>query len=82
MFLKQEPTSVNWKLFADALDGHTKPHPDTAIFPQMDNLTRPEWEAVIDTGMSIDEFVAKVEGPTNDLLAQCIAEGNCEGAAE
>ncbi len=81
VFLKQEPTTVNWKIFADALDGHTKPHPDTAIFPQMDNLTQPEWEAVLDTGMSIDEFVNKVEGPINELLTECINSGDCEGAS-
>jgi multiple sugar transport system substrate-binding protein len=79
VFLKQEPTDVHWYLFAEALDGHVRQHPDTAIFPQMQDLTQPAWEAVLDGASTVDEMVEKIEGPINDLLAECIAEGNCLG---
>jgi multiple sugar transport system substrate-binding protein len=77
VFLEQEPKDVHWDLFLQALDGHTRPHPDTAIFPEMDNLLKTAWEAVIDGASTVPEMVAQVKGPINDLLADCIQKGNC-----
>lgn len=78
-FLKQEPANVNWQLFIDALDGHTRRHPDTAIYPEMNNLLRSEWDAVLDGGSTVEQMAQNVKGPINDLLAECIAKGDCEG---
>jgi len=77
VFLEQEPQDVNWDLFLQALDGHVRRHPDTAIYPEMHNLLQPGWDAVLDGASSVQEFVASVKGPINDLLADCIEKGNC-----
>lgn len=77
VFLEQEPTDVHWNLFVEALDGHVRRHPDTAIYPEMADLLQPGWEAVIDGASTVQEFVANVKGPINDLLQDCIAKGNC-----
>jgi hypothetical protein len=77
VFLEQEPKDVHWDLFLQALDGHTRPHPDTAILPEMDNLLKTAWEAVIYGASTVPEMVAQVKGPINDLLADCIQKGNC-----
>lgn len=81
VFLKQDPADVDWHLFADALDGHTKEHPDTAIYPQMNDILQPEWEAVIDGASTVDAMVNKVKDPINQLLADCIKEGDCPASA-
>jgi multiple sugar transport system substrate-binding protein len=78
VFLEQEPKDVHWDLFVQALDGHVQRHPDTAIYPEMHNLLQPGWDAVLDGASSVQEFVASVKGPINDLLADCIEKGNCE----
>jgi multiple sugar transport system substrate-binding protein len=77
VFLKQEPTTVDWRLFVEALDGHTKPHPDTAIYPEMSNLLQSEWDAVLDGASSVEAMVKKVKDPINQLLAECMEKGNC-----
>jgi hypothetical protein len=77
VFLEQEPQHVHWDLFVQALDGHTRPHPDTAIFPEMDHLLEPGWEAVVDGASTVSEFVTSVKDPINSLLAECIEKGNC-----
>jgi len=79
VFLKQEPTDVDWYLFVDALDGHIRPHPDTAIFTEMQDLITPAWEAVLDGASTVEEMVSKVKDPINELLADCIEKGFCEG---
>jgi multiple sugar transport system substrate-binding protein len=78
-FLAQEPQHVHWDLFVQALDGHTRQHPDTAIFPEMDDLLITNWEAVLDGTSTVQEMVAAVKDPINTLLADCIAAGNCAG---
>jgi len=80
VFLKQEPTDVNWHLFAEALDGHVKAHPHTPAFVQMNDLTTPLWEGVLDGAMSVDEFLAQAETQTNDVLAECVRMGMCPAA--
>lgn len=80
VFLKQKPEGVHWELFTQALDGHVRPHPDTAIFPQMDNLLKPAWDAVLDGSSTVQNMVAQVKDPINQLLADCIKKGNCVGA--
>jgi multiple sugar transport system substrate-binding protein len=80
VFLKQQPADVDWRLFVDALDGHTKPHPDTAIYPEMNNLLQPEWDAVLDGASTVEAMVKKVKDPINQLLADCIKKGNCVAA--
>jgi multiple sugar transport system substrate-binding protein len=76
-FLTQEPQHVNWQLFFDALESHTRRHPDTAIFPEMNNLLQPAWDAVLDGASTVEEMVVAVKDPINQLLAECLEEGNC-----
>ncbi|MCE7981480.1 MAG: extracellular solute-binding protein [Caldilinea sp. CFX5] len=80
VFLKQKPEQVNWQLFIDALDGHVKPHPDTAIYPEMNDLLRPAWDAVMDGTSTAEQMAQQVKDPINQLLKDCIAKGNCVGA--
>jgi multiple sugar transport system substrate-binding protein len=80
VFLKQEPQTVNWQLFVDALDGHVKPHPDTAIFPEMSDLIKPAWDAVMDGTSTAEQMAAQLKEPIDQLLQDCIAKGNCVGA--
>lgn len=80
VFVQQEPQSVNWQLFVDALDSHVKPHPDTAIFPEMSDLIRSAWDAVMDGSSTAEQMAAQLKEPINGLLADCIAKGNCVGA--
>jgi len=77
VFLKQAPAGVDWRLFVEALDGHTKPHPDTAIYPEMNNLLQSEWDAVLDGSATVEAMVKKVKDPINQLLADCMKKGNC-----
>jgi multiple sugar transport system substrate-binding protein len=77
VFLTQEPQHVNWQLFLDALQSHTRRHPDTAIYPEMHNLLQPAWEALLDGASSAEAMVAEVKDPINQLLAECLEEGNC-----
>jgi len=80
VFLKQAPQQVNWQLFIDALDGHVKPHPDTAIFPEMNDLLKAAWDAVLDGTSTAAQMAEQVKEPINQLLKDCIAKGNCVGA--
>jgi multiple sugar transport system substrate-binding protein len=77
VFLKQEPADVNWQLFVDALDGHTMPHPDTAIYPQMSDLLQSEWDAVLEGSSTVETMVKNVKDPINQLLAECMEKGDC-----
>jgi multiple sugar transport system substrate-binding protein len=77
VFLKQEPQDIHWDVFIQTLDGHTQRHPDTAIFPEMNDLLTPAWEAIVDGAGTVPEMVANVKGPINDLLSDCIEKGNC-----
>jgi multiple sugar transport system substrate-binding protein len=77
VFLTQEPQHVHWQLFLDALASHTRRHPDTAIYPEMHDLLQSNWEAVLDGASTVEEMVAAVKDPINQLLAECIEEGNC-----
>ncbi len=77
IFLKQEPADVDWHLFADALDGHTQRHPDTAIYPEMNDLLKNEWEAVLNGASTVDAMVKNVKDPINKLLADCVTKGYC-----
>ena len=78
-FLTQEPQDVNWQIFFDALDGHVRRHPDTAIYSEMNDLITPEWDATLEGAKTVEEYVAAITDPINELLANCIAEGECEG---
>lgn len=80
VFLKQDPQSVHWNLFVEALDGHVRPHPDTAIFPEMNDLLKPAWDAVLDGTSTAEQMAQQVKEPINQLLKDCIAKGNCIGA--
>jgi multiple sugar transport system substrate-binding protein len=80
VFLKQQPQSVNWQLFIDALDGHIRPHPDTAIFLEMSDLIAPAWDAVMAGTSTAEQMAQQVKDPINQLLKDCIAKGNCVGA--
>lgn len=79
VFLKQEPQQVNWGLFIEALDGHVKPHPDTAIYPEMADLVKTAWEAVLDGSKTAEQMAQEIKDPINQLLKDCIAKGNCVG---
>ena len=79
VFPKQEPKNVHWHLFADALSSHVKRHPDTAIYMQMNDLIKPEWDAVLAGKKTVKEMVQALKGPINSLLAKCIKAGECEG---
>jgi len=80
VFATQEPADVNWQIFFDALDGHVRRHPDTAIYNEMNDLLTPEWDAVLDGAKTPEEYALAVKDPINALLADCIAAGDCEGA--
>ena len=79
-FLKQKPDGVDWHLFVDALNGHTKPHPDTAIYPEMNNLIKAEWDGVLDGTLTVHQMVQKVKDPINKLLEDCMKKGDCVAA--
>jgi multiple sugar transport system substrate-binding protein len=79
VFLKQEPQHVHWQLFIDALDGHVKPHPDTAIYPEMADLVRTAWEAVMDGSSTAEQMAQQIKDPIDQLLKDCMAKGNCVG---
>ncbi len=80
VFATQEPKDVNWQIFYDALDAHVRPHPDTAIYLQMENLITPEWDAVLEGSKTVAEYVQAIKDPINKLLADCIAKKECQGA--
>lgn len=80
VFLKQEPQTVNWQLFIDALDGHVRRHPDTAIFSEMSDLIVPAWDAVMAGSKTAEQMAQELKDPINQLLQDCIAKGNCVGA--
>jgi multiple sugar transport system substrate-binding protein len=79
-FLKQEPQHVHWNLFVEALDGHVRRHPDTAIFNEMNDILAPAWDAVLAGAQTAEQMAHEVKDPINQLLADCIAAGNCVGA--
>ncbi|MHB0878250.1 MAG: extracellular solute-binding protein [Anaerolineae bacterium] len=78
VFLKQEPTDVNWQLFIDALDSHVHAHPDTAIFQQMMDVFNPEWDAILAGQKTVAEAMPGVNEQVNALLDSCRAEGFCD----
>ncbi|NPV08556.1 MAG: extracellular solute-binding protein [Anaerolineae bacterium] len=78
VFVKQEPTHVNWQLFIDALEGHVRRHPDTAIFAPMMDIFNPVWDAIIAGDTTPAESMPGVAAEINALLDQCRAEGNCD----
>jgi ABC-type glycerol-3-phosphate transport system substrate-binding protein len=80
VFLNQEPAGVNWNLFVEALDGHVRRHPDTAIFAEMNNLLVPAWDAVLVGASTAEQMAQAVKDPINQLLADCVAAGTCVGA--
>lgn len=78
VFLKQEPQDVNWQLFIDALEGHIRPHPDTAVFAQMMDIFNPEWDAIVAGQKTVQESMPEVAAKVNELLDACRKEGNCD----
>jgi multiple sugar transport system substrate-binding protein len=78
VFLKQEPQSVNWQLFIDALEGHVHAHPDTAIYQSMMDAFNPAWDAVLAGEMAVAEAMTGVTEQVNHLLEDCRAEGFCD----
>ena len=80
VFLKQEPAHVHWNLFVEALDSHVKPHPDTAIFAEMNDILAPAWDAVLAGTSTAEQMAQQVKAPITQLLQDCIAKGNCVGA--
>jgi multiple sugar transport system substrate-binding protein len=80
VFLKQEPQHVHWNLFVEALDGHVRRHPDTAIYAEMNNLLAPAWDAVLAGASTAEQMAQEVKDPINQLLQECIAKGQCAGA--
>jgi multiple sugar transport system substrate-binding protein len=80
VFLQQEPQHVHWNLFVEALDGHVRRHPDTAIFAEMNNLLTPAWDAVLAGTSTAEQMAQEVKDPINQLLQDCIAQGQCAGA--
>ena len=81
VFEKQEPTNVDWHLFREMLDGHIRPHPDTAVYNEMQDLITPEWDKVLEGTTTPAQYAAAIVPPINDLLAACISKGECEGGA-
>jgi ABC-type glycerol-3-phosphate transport system substrate-binding protein len=80
VFLKQEPAHVHWNLFVEALESHVKPHPDTAIFAEMNDILAPAWDAVLAGTSTAEQMAQQVKDPITQLLQDCIAKGNCVGA--
>jgi multiple sugar transport system substrate-binding protein len=82
VFLQQEPQHVHWNLFVEveALDGHVRRHPDTAIFAEMNNLLTAAWDAVLAGASTAEQMAQEVKDPINQLLQECIAQGQCAGA--
>jgi multiple sugar transport system substrate-binding protein len=77
VFLKQEPTDVNWQLFIDALESHVHAHPDTAVFQQMMDVFNPEWDAILAGQTTVAEAMPGVTEQVNALLESCRGEGFC-----
>ncbi len=79
VFEKQEPANVDWHLFREMLDGHIRPHPDTAVYNEMQDLITPEWDKVLEGTATAEEYAQTITPAINDLLAECISKGECEG---
>ena len=78
VFLKQDPQGVNWKVFIDALNGHTHPHPDTAIFQQMMDTFNASWDVIIAGKSTVQVEMPKVAETVNKLLDDCRKQGFCD----
>lgn len=76
-FLKQEPQSVNWPLFVDLLETHTRQMPDTPIYQQQETAFQQAWDAILAGETTAKEAMPKLAQEVNALFEECRGQGYC-----
>jgi ABC-type glycerol-3-phosphate transport system substrate-binding protein len=60
---------IQWRLFPEALEGHTRAEQVTVKFPDMDKLIQQEWAKTLDAKQSVSQM-ASILKPQIDALLQ------------
>jgi multiple sugar transport system substrate-binding protein len=76
-FLKQEPQNVNWPLFVDLLENHTRQMPDTPIYAQQEDAFQKAWDAIIAGSTTAKDAMPQLAKDVNALFDECRAQGYC-----
>jgi hypothetical protein len=59
---------IHWRLFPDALEGHTRVEQVTIKFPEMDRLIQQEWAKTLDGKQSVSQMASILKPQIDSLL--------------